>query len=81
MQKISNIQIGKNGITENFFENLENRFKKQKNIKISVLKSARSGRESMKEFSSKLLERLGKNYSTRIIGFTIAIKRSGKKAR
>jgi RNA-binding protein YhbY len=72
------IQLGKKKITENFIENLKRDFKKNKNIKISVLKSACRNREEIKKIKEKILENLGKNYSGRIIGFTIALKKNKK---
>ncbi len=72
---VAKIQIGKNGISENFFSTLESYFKTHKNVKIIVLKSAREEREMTKEYARKILERLGKNYTARIIGHTIAVKK------
>ena len=69
------LQLGKNGLTENFFENLKKSFKKNKNVRISVLKSACRNREEIKEIKDKILNKLGENYSGRIIGFTIILKK------
>ncbi len=76
MPIIGQIQLGKQGITDNFIETLKTYFKKHKNVKVSVLKSA--GREKIKEYSEEMLNKLGKNYSVRIIGFTINLRRSRK---
>lgn len=75
MPTIGNSQIGKQGITENFIYNLKNLFKKHWNIKISVLKNATRDRKKIKEYSEEILEKLGKNYTSRIIGFTIVVKK------
>lgn len=79
MPVIRDIQLGKQGITENFIQNLKSSFKKSKNIKISVLKSARDegkeGKKQIKEYANKILQELGENYKIRIIGFTICIKK------
>lgn len=72
---VAKIQIGKNGLSENFFLTLESYFKLHKNVKVIVLKSAREDKESTKEYSEKILERLGKNYTARIVGHTIAVKK------
>jgi len=71
----SKVQLGKNGITENFFLTLKSHFKKHKIVKVQVLKSAGHEKEKVKEFSEKILKRLGKNYSARIVGFVINVKR------
>ena len=70
---IATVQIGKNGITENFLETLKSYFKKHLSVKIVVLKSAE--RKKLKEYNEKILEALGKNYTSRIIGFTIIVKK------
>ena len=75
MVAIRNIQLGKLGVTDNFIESLKNQFKTCKNVKISVLPSARDGKDSVKKYSNEILEKLGKNYYARVIGFTIALKR------
>jgi len=69
------IQLGKQGITPSFIENLKNQFKKYSNIRISVLKSARENKQSVKKYSEEILEQLGKNYTSRVIGFTLVLKK------
>lgn len=71
---LSKIQIGKNGITQNFIETLKTHFKKHSNVKVQVLKSARDAK-SAKEYSEEILKALGENYSARVVGFVINIKR------
>jgi RNA-binding protein YhbY len=72
------LQLGKNGLTENFIDNLKKEFKKNRNIKVSVLKSACRNKGEIKEIKERILKNLGENYSARIIGFTIAFKRHKK---
>lgn len=69
------VQLGKNGLTENFLETLRGYFKKHLTVKIAVLKSCCREREEIKKISEKILEELGKNYTARIIGFTIIVKK------
>ena len=75
MPTIGQVQLGKNGITPNFIETLKNQFKKHENVKISVLKSASRDKKKIKEFSEEIIERLGKKYTEKIIGFTIFVKK------
>ncbi len=77
---IRQMQLGKQGITENFINSLKNQFKNSQVMKIYVLKSASRDREQIKQFRKELLEKLGKNYTGKIIGFTI-ILRKWRKAR
>ena len=75
MGKIGYVQLGKKGITNDFIKTLKNHFKKHENVRVSVLKSAEHNKEKVKEFSEKILEKLGKNYTSKIIGFTIVLKK------
>ncbi len=77
----SEIQLGKKGITENFIETLKTHFKKHNNVRINVLKSAGHNKENVKDYSEKILEKLGKNYTSKIIGFTIFLKKWKKAKR
>ncbi|MCK4552771.1 YhbY family RNA-binding protein [Candidatus Pacearchaeota archaeon] len=72
---VANIQLGKQGLTENFLKTLQDHFKKFENVKVSVLKSCCRDRKELKKISEEILEKLGKNYTTRNIGYTIVLKR------
>ncbi|MFH1325508.1 MAG: YhbY family RNA-binding protein [archaeon] len=78
---LGNIQLGKNGVTENFIETLKTYFAKHENVKISLLKSATRNREEIKKISEEILDKLGKNYTAKIIGFTIIVKKWRKSVR
>ena len=77
MTSQTQIQLGKKGLTKEFLKGLKNRFEKPstKNLKITVLKSARESREDMKIYSEKIKKFLGPKVTTRIIGFSIFIKK------
>ena len=75
MPVIREIQLGKNGLTESFIGNLKHHFDKTKNVKISVLKSCCRDREELKKINEEILEKLGNNYTSRIIGYTIVVKK------
>ncbi|MFH1503695.1 MAG: YhbY family RNA-binding protein [Candidatus Diapherotrites archaeon] len=75
MPTIRQIQLGKNGLTENFISNLKHHFDNCKNIKISVLKSCCRDREELKKISEEILNKLGKTYTVKIIGYTIIVKK------
>ena len=69
------MQLGKNGVTENFIKTLETCFKSYENVRISVLKSAGHNKKQVKEYSEKILEKLGKSYTAKLIGFKIILKK------
>jgi len=69
------MQLGKKGLTENFVESLRKAFNTRENVKVSVLKSATRDRQELREIADKLVSQLGKNFTYRIVGFTIFIKK------
>jgi len=75
------MQLGKNGVTENFIQTLKSHFQKHENVRISVLKSAGHTKEKVKKYSDEILNKLGKNYTSRVVGFTIVLKKWRKKIR
>jgi len=85
VKPIGKIQIGKNGVSDNFIGTLKTYFKKKGVVKVSILKSAggtgKEGKEKVREYSEEILKKLGKNYTSRIVGFTIALKKWRKARR
>lgn len=81
MPSIGKTQIGKQGVTDNFILSLKNQFKNRRNIKISVLKSARSSKEDVKKYSEEIVEKLGNKYTIKVIGFTIIVKKWRREVR
>lgn len=77
----SQIQLGKNKITENFIETLKAHFKNHENVKISVLKGAGHDQTAVRAYAEEILEKLGRNYTAKVIGFTISLKRWRKSIR
>jgi RNA-binding protein YhbY len=69
------IQLGKQGITENFLESLKTQFQKSRTVKITVLPSARESKEDVKKHTKELLEKLGPHFTSKIVGFTITLKK------
>jgi len=69
------MQIGKNGISDNFIQTLKGCFEKHDNVRISVLPSAGHSKEQMKKYSEEVLQKLGDNYTARLIGFKITLKK------
>ena len=81
MPRFGQIQLGKQGLTDNFIETLKNNFKHHENVKISVLKSAGHDKNKIKEYSKEILEKLGNKYTGKVIGFTIVLKKWRKPVR
>ncbi len=74
-KKLGKIQIGKQGITDNFIESLKDVFKTHENIKIHLLKSAGHNKEKVQEYKREILKSLGEKYTAKVIGFTIVLKK------
>ena len=81
MAAVAKIQLGKAGITDNFIMTLESHFKKYNNVKVSVLRSCCRDKEELKKISNEIIEKLGKNYTSKSVGYTIAIKKWRKPVR
>lgn len=75
MIRESHVQLGKQGLTENFIITLRGHFENHKIVKVSVLKSARENKEDMKKHAKEIEERLGDRYVAKVIGFTIILRK------
>lgn len=71
----SQIQLGKNKVTDKFIETLRSHFKNHDNVKVSILRSATRDKAEMEKLMSEILEGLGKNFTARRLGFTIFLKK------
>ncbi len=71
------MQIGKKGLTKEFLEDIKRRFEdnKVKNIKVSVLKSARESKGDVKKFAEEIVGFLGGRFTYRVLGFSIFLKK------
>jgi RNA-binding protein YhbY len=69
------MQIGKKGLTPEFLKEIKNRFEKTKNIKVSVLRSAREKREDVKKYAEEIKKNLGSKFTYRVLGFSIFFKK------
>lgn len=75
------MHLGKNKITENFVETIKDHFKNHDAVKISVLKGGGHNQTTVRAYAEEILEKLGKNYTAKVIGFTIFLKKWRKKVR
>ena len=77
----SEVQLGKQGITENFIGTLEGHFQNHRIVKVSVLKNARKNKDDVKAYAEEIVKRLGSKYSYKAIGFTITLRKSKNSVR
>lgn len=66
-------QIGKKGLTEEFIKQIEITFKTCRKVKIDILKSACRDKEEAKKIAQKLVDRLGKNFDYKLIGYVLTL--------
>jgi len=71
------LQIGKNGLTSGFMDNLKLRFadKGVESIRVSLLKTASRDKEQIQKWSNAMIAGLGSNFTAKIIGYTIALRK------
>jgi RNA-binding protein YhbY len=71
------MQLGKNGLTKELLEEIKKRFQRLevKNMKISVLKSARESKADVKKYAEEIVSFLGNKFNYRVMGFSIFIKK------
>lgn len=71
-------QIGKNGISESVVQTLNSMLEKHKHIRISFLKSSGRNKENLNDMVQELVSKLNCSTQNRIIGFTVALRRTAK---
>ncbi len=76
---IAKLQIGKSGLTEGFINGLNLVSKTHKQIRISVLKSAGREKEKIIETAEKIVDKMERKASYKVIGFTIILYAKGAK--
>ena len=74
------MQLGKNGLTKEFLGEIKKRFEKPgvKNIKVSVLRSARESKADVKNYAEEIVKFLGNKFTYRTIGFSIFVLKMRK---
>ncbi len=73
--EVATIQLGKQGITENFLETLRGYFIRHTIVKVIVLRAAGHEKSEMQKYSEEILAALGPQYTARTIGFTIIVRK------
>jgi RNA-binding protein YhbY len=75
MGNLIKLNIGKNGLTSEFIENLRKNFVNAESARIGLLKSSTRDRKEVKKWADEIVSKLGKNYTYKIIGYTIAVRK------
>ena len=75
MVNMLKLQIGKQGLTKGFIEDLKRAFENVENIRISVLSSASRDKTELKEMTDEIIDALGPRFTAKTIGYTIVVKK------
>ncbi|MBX4196902.1 YhbY family RNA-binding protein [Candidatus Pacearchaeota archaeon] len=83
MSLVARFQVGKSGVTDGVIDSLFSSLKNHHQVRISTLKSSGRDRNSMEALAEDIKRRLSEKYTgayfTKIIGFTIILKKAGLK--
>jgi len=81
MKQIKRLQIGKNGLSIAFIEQVKGFFENEEVLKISILKSACRDKKDAVKLSDSLMDSLGKKYSYKLVGYVLTVRRFRKDQR
>ncbi|MCK5321040.1 YhbY family RNA-binding protein [Candidatus Pacearchaeota archaeon] len=73
MKQIKKLQIGKNGLSEVFVEQVRKVFEKEKVVKVSMLKSACRDKKDAEKMAQDLISSLGKKFDYKLVGYVITV--------
>jgi len=75
MANMVKLQMGKNGLTPAFIENLKKLFVTAEHIRIVMLKSSTRDKAEAKKWADEIISKLGKNYTYKLIGYTLVLRK------
>ena len=81
MKQIKKLQIGKNGLSEAFVEQVKGIFENETMVKISILKSACRDKADAKVMADKLVGALGNKFGYKLVGYVLTVTRFRKPQR
>jgi RNA-binding protein YhbY len=77
-KSIVEIQIGKNGLTSEFIEQVRKIMETKRALKIHFLRASTRDKDEAKKMADALVSSLGSNFRYSLIGWTIVVKKSRK---
>ena len=81
MRPMKRLQIGKNGLSSAFVDQVRRMFEDAEIVKITILKSACRDKSVAKTICDDLIEQLGTKYSYKLIGYVVSIRKFRKEQR
>lgn len=81
MKQTRKVQIGKKGLTQGTIDIIQSTFTNANSVRVSLLKSATRDKDHAREIADEIVDKLGRNYKYRLIGYTIVINKFKKPVR
>ena len=81
MKAIKKLQIGKNGLTPEFIEQVKSVFENGKLVKISILKSACRDKKDAEKIGKEISDALGSKYDYKLVGYVLTVIKYRKEQR
>ena len=81
MKQIKKLQMGKNGLTPAFIDQVKSIFENETLIKISILKSACRDKKDAEKIGTDLIDALGKKYDYKLVGYVLTVIKYRKEQR
>lgn len=81
VKEIKRLQIGKNGLTNEFIEQVKSTFLNERVVKISILRSACRDKDEAKKMANELVEKLGPKFNYKLVGYVITVLKLRKNVR
>ena len=73
MKPIRQLQMGKAGLSEAFIEQVKSSFENEGLVKISILKSACRDKGDARKIGEDLVEKLGKKFGFKLVGYVLTV--------
>jgi RNA-binding protein YhbY len=81
MKAIKKLQMGKNGLSAAFVEQVRSIFEKERVLKISLLRSACRDKRGAEKIGEELVGALGVKYEYKLVGYVLTIVKYRKAQR
>lgn len=81
MKQIKKLQMGKNGLTPAFIDQVKSIFESETLVKISILKSACRDKKDAEKIGNDLVEALGSKYDYKLVGYVLTVIKYRKEQR
>ena len=75
MKPVKRLQMGKNGLSPAFVEQVRGVFENENSVKISILKSACRDKKDAEKIGTDLVDALWKNFIYRLVGYVLTVRK------